>query len=242
VERPSNRSCRFSKRRKRRGAKTKPRYFSFKGNCTKSWLLTGNYGGKLTNRLEGPRYDGQVLLNMCGCRIRRRLFGIIRESRVFDRIWVARDGVPFWRRFIVYLSFVGERGRNDSSVERPLNVSRTSVERPSNRFCRFSKRRMRRGAKTKPRYVSLKGNCTKCWLLTGNYGGKLTNRLEGPRYDGQDLLNMCGCCIGRRLRGIIRESRVFDRIWVARDGVPFWRRFIVYFSSAECEKHPKEVR
>jgi hypothetical protein len=91
--------------------------------------LTGNYGGKLTNRVEGPRYDGQVLLNMCGCRIRRRLFGIIRENRVFDRIWVARDGVPFWRRFIVYFSFVGERGRNDSSVAR--------VERPSNRSCAF---------------------------------------------------------------------------------------------------------
>jgi hypothetical protein len=167
VERPSNRSCRFSKRRKRRDAKTKPRYFSLKGNCSKGWLLTRNYGGKLTNRLEGPRYDGQVLLNMCGC-IGRRLFGIIRETRVFDRIWVARDCVPIWGRFRVYFSFVGERGRNDSSVERPLNVSRTSLERPSNRFCRFSKRRKRRGAKTKPRYFSLKGNCTKGWLVTGN--------------------------------------------------------------------------
>jgi hypothetical protein len=35
VERPSNQFCRFSKRRHRRGAKTKPRYFSLKGNCTK---------------------------------------------------------------------------------------------------------------------------------------------------------------------------------------------------------------
>jgi hypothetical protein len=55
--------------------------FLFEGKLYKR--LVGDR--KLTNRLEGPRYDGQVLLNMCGCRIGRRLFGIIRESRVFDR-------------------------------------------------------------------------------------------------------------------------------------------------------------